>query len=234
MWSGEDQPGESPPDQVSGPISGSTFDESDTLSSPPLQANSRLYGCIAIIPGSAVHIGSDERGAIFISATLIPITHIDLKDNVTIIEEGFHLDKKSMSTLDTAGVSDLTSDGLTAIGGSGIGFGSRWTNIDEDEGATKDDVASVFSSSIGATVCKRYVDGTITTDPLFPWPMQQRIIDAFERSGRTPGFSVEGEVQRHLGIIPAGCIDDPPDPDPPEVKKIWIGGGSTDGGALGV
>jgi len=223
VWSGEDQ-GPTAPDQVMGALS-----HDGVLSGEDADLRLKVYGNIAIVPGSAVHIGQDSRGAIFFILQLgRGYSNVDLKDNVAIIEPGFHLTKVSVGLSADSTASLLTSDGLTGIGGAGLGTSNpNWTSIDEDEGDTKDDVSSVFSSATGAQVCKRYVDGVLTGVNLFPWPMQQRIIDAFERSGRTPGYSVEGEIQRLLGTIPAGCITTPPDPDPPDVKKLWIGGGTT-------
>ena len=53
-------------------------------------------------------------------------------------------------------------------------------------------------------ICKRYVNGTLTDQPLWPWPMQERIKDARIASGARP-VDVVAEVEAALGPIPAEC-----------------------------
>jgi hypothetical protein len=43
-----------------------------------------------------------------------------------------------------------------------------------------------------------------TTQPLWPWPMNQRIKDALVQSGRQP-VDVTGTVEKMLGRIPQEC-----------------------------
>lgn len=71
------------------------------------------------------------------------------------------------------------------------------------------------SSSSGARVCYRYVDGQPTTTPLWPWPMDARIRQALTRSGRNPDTYFGGTgngltdlmIQRY-GSIPTTCRSD--------------------------
>lgn len=62
-----------------------------------------------------------------------------------------------------------------------------------------------FTATNGrANVCYRYVNGTLTTQPLWPWPMEQRIIDATTAAGR-PVENVTETIINLLGPIPANC-----------------------------
>lgn len=53
-------------------------------------------------------------------------------------------------------------------------------------------------------ICKRYVEGTLTSDGLWPWPMNQRIKDALRQSGRAE-VDITATIQSLLGTIPASC-----------------------------
>ena len=53
-------------------------------------------------------------------------------------------------------------------------------------------------------ICKRYVGGQLTNDPLWPWPMDARIREARALSG-TPPLTVTAEIEKLLGPIPAAC-----------------------------
>ena len=62
----------------------------------------------------------------------------------------------------------------------------------------------VNSGNVGATICKRYVDGVLTQEPLWPWPMDQRIYDALQYAGKTP-FFVTDVIEGMFGAIPLEC-----------------------------
>jgi Carbohydrate family 9 binding domain-like len=60
------------------------------------------------------------------------------------------------------------------------------------------------SSTIGARVCKRYKDRVLTNEPLWPWPMNQRIIDAMTAAGKKP-VDVTKTMEDMFGPIPTQC-----------------------------
>jgi hypothetical protein len=64
-------------------------------------------------------------------------------------------------------------------------------------------------SNAGPGICKRYVNGTLTSDPLWPWPMNQRIIDFMTARGVTP-VDVTATMEGLFGTIPAVCRSDAP------------------------
>ena len=69
-------------------------------------------------------------------------------------------------------------------------------------------------------LCTRYVDGVLTPEPLWPWPMNERIKAARAQSG-FPVVDVTAAVEAALGPIPAPCKGEasPPggDTTPPQV-----------------
>src|SRR5262245_41060151 len=71
-----------------------------------------------------------------------------------------------------------------------------------------------YTGTNGANVCKRYVNGAMTTEPLWPWPMDQRIRAALTSAGRRtlagPDGTVTSEIETLLGSIPAVCRADGP------------------------
>src|SRR5262249_54567489 len=64
---------------------------------------------------------------------------------------------------------------------------------------------TLFDTTQGAKLCFAYEDGTLTTHPLWPWPMNDRIRDALIQSGRA-AVDVTARVQEIFGPIPTQCI----------------------------
>ncbi|MGH9895686.1 MAG: hypothetical protein ACREA0_27620, partial [bacterium] len=65
-------------------------------------------------------------------------------------------------------------------------------------------VPNPWTTTAGANLCYRYTDGVRTMTPLWPWPMNQRILEATTASGHTP-VDVTAEIELLLGPIPAQC-----------------------------
>jgi hypothetical protein len=53
-------------------------------------------------------------------------------------------------------------------------------------------------------VCKKYVNGKLTNEPLWPWPMNQRIINAMRQAGKAP-VDVTKTMEQIFGPIPSDC-----------------------------
>jgi hypothetical protein len=103
----------------------------------------------------------------------------------------------------------LVAEYLTSIGGSGPAYVSGdkpWIVNKAQQGATVSDVSSIWDANktTGARLCHRYVDGVLTNQPLWPWPMNQRIIDAMTSAGRTPE-DITAKMEQLFGTIPAEC-----------------------------
>jgi len=117
--------------------------------------------------------------------------------------------------------SPKTITDITLIGGGNpgrkyhSGIGSDWiqTNVEElkdtDDGRTEEDPRygiDIFTpDDTGASVCYKYVDGIKTDEPLWPWPMQERIKAATERS-LFDTADVRAEIEAVFGPIPEECI----------------------------
>jgi hypothetical protein len=59
----------------------------------------------------------------------------------------------------------------------------------------------------GASVCHRYVDGKLTNEPLWPWPMDARILAATRKS-QWGEANVTADVEAIFGKIPPQCRTD--------------------------
>jgi hypothetical protein len=95
---------------------------------------------------------------------------------------------------------------VTEIGGTTSTIQSSWTvtnRIDVDTLGSTD----IWDGANQANVCKRYVNGILTTTPLWPWPMNQRIIDAMKAAGKTP-VDVTATMGQIFGPIPSRCRAD--------------------------
>lgn len=112
------------------------------------------------------------------------------------------------------GVDNQVRDSV-GVGGLAPSFSSSWqatnlqlgTSLAAAIGAGK----SLWTDSVAAPgVCRRYVGRTLTAQPLWPWPMNQRILE-------TVGVNVTGTVEALFGPIPAQCRTDA-GPTPPAVQ----------------
>jgi len=208
------------------------------------QANTKILGNIAYITSSDIY----HAARLFMVSK---INAFELANNVAYIEPGFHLDRKTFGLfgVDNDGT-NLKARDLTGIGGQGFDINRIWLlrglggqnlvgHVDSpkdniEEGETVGNVSSIFTSSSGAKVCKRYVNGVLTNEPLWPWPMDQRIKEAMIQSGHrsvTYGMAndtgyVTDAIEYMLGTIPNECRSDgnaaspPPASSPPAPSPV--------------
>ena len=94
-----------------------------------------------------------------------------------------------------------------------------WGLASYSAGSSPAAVANPWTTTTGANLCKRWVGGVQTTQPLWPWPMNDRIKDATAAagsySGPCPGcvggrkirtaIDVTGDIEGLLGPIPQIC-----------------------------
>lgn len=144
---------------------------------------------------------------------------IEFTNNVSYIEPGTHTNLRPffMSGFDegefgTAPFGDRVMHNNTGIGthasfidGSGLPTGWDLSNNEEDTSVGA--VSNIWNGggSSGARVCFRYVDGTLTSTPLWPWPMNQRIIDATSNAGHLT-VDVTATMEAIFGTIPSECL----------------------------
>lgn len=172
--------------------------------------------------GSFAYVRRNDRFQPSQAVFITKIDSVDIAHTGAYIEPGYHTNKRpyALYNLQTSTGYNLAIRNSTAIGGTGAFFGSEWKKSAISEGSSLSAVASPFSgNSTGANLCYRYQNGTLTSQPLWPWPMNQRIIDATVKSGRA-AVDVTKTIESMLGTIPAGCRSSGGSTPPPEVASI--------------
>ena len=163
-------------------------------------ARTKLLGSLAYVRGS-------DR---FQPAQVVFVTKIDSMDiahTAAYIEPGTHTNKQrfALYNLQSSTGVNLVARNLTAIGGAGSFYGTEWKKGALSEAGLLSGVANPFTATTsGANLCYRYQNGALTTQPLWPWPMNQRIIEATTQSGRA-AVDVTATIEKLLGTIPAAC-----------------------------
>jgi hypothetical protein len=112
---------------------------------------------------------------------------------------------------------------LSSVTGGSDTIPSSWNPSNNKHGTTVSDLtsqgANPWTGTTGANLCKRYVNGVKTNEPLWPWPMNDRIKAATASAGRYMGPCVEcvggrfartptdvtAEIEALLGRIPSQC-----------------------------
>ena len=173
-------------------------------------ARTKLLGSIAYV----------RAGDAFKAPYLVFITKlnsVEIADTLAYVEPGAYSEVKTFGLHGfnlrdvlkglTGPSTSVLARNLTSLGGAGAVIQKDWDtrNLLEGSspsayGATK----SAFQTTRGANLCRRYVDGILTGQPLWPWPMNQRILDAMIRSGRRP-VDVTDTIESFLGPIPSPC-----------------------------
>jgi hypothetical protein len=173
--------------------------------------NSQFIGNLAYVRGA-------DRFAPSQAVYMTSLDYLQLHQFAAYIEPGsytgrytFRLDGVSGAT-----ATSLYASHLTGIGGLGAKISSQWKTSSIVQEPSLSSVANVFDSYSGANLCFQYQDGVQTNLPLWPWPMNQRIIDATIQSGRA-AVDVTATVESMLGPIPSLCSSEslPPPPPPP-------------------
>ena len=190
-WDGKVMNGSSP-DQTYGIFGTDRLDESPN-------AYSKILGSIAYVTGSDTF----HPHTLFWIGTQNFLEYID---NVAYLESGTYSDKKTFWFKSNSGANPVgrTGKNLTSIGGAGVSIGSDVQTNNIEQGTTVNKVSNIFIGTQGARICKRYVNGVLTDEPLWPWPMNQRIIDAMKESGKSP-VDVTKTIEQMFGAIPSEC-----------------------------
>ena len=161
--------------------------------------HSKILGSIAYITHN------DKFPAAALYGSMAGMNAIEHRDNVAYIEPGSYSNVLTFSLQNNSqGGKDLIARNLTGIGGKIYSIGSQWKQSNISSGGMIGDVGSIFISTKGAQICKRYKDGILTNEPLWPWPMNQRIKDAMIQSGRSP-VDVTQTIEKMFGPIPNEC-----------------------------
>jgi hypothetical protein len=169
----------------------------DNLDKGDKNARTKLLGSIAYV----------RRSDRFAPAQAIFVTKMDsfeIANTIAYIEPGSYTSTKPFLLSNTEGAVNLIAKNLTAIGGAASYIHSDWKKSSIAEGPSLSSVANVFTGTGGANICNRYKDRMLTTEPLWPWPMNQRIMNAMIESGRA-SVDVTKTIENMFGPIPARC-----------------------------
>jgi hypothetical protein len=165
------------------------------------------------ILGSIAYVRDSDRFAPRHAVFLEEIDSFEVADTAVYIEPGAYTAKKPFGLYNLqrrgrnhiqSGASNLIAKNLTSIGGANSSYGADWKKSSISEGGSLSSVANVFTSTSGANICYRYKEGTLTNEPLWPWPMNQRIKDAMVESGRA-AVDVTKTIESMFGPIPVKC-----------------------------
>jgi hypothetical protein len=107
------------------------------------------------------------------------------------------------------GSKDLYIKNSTALGANPSNIHPDWVQTNIKHGSS---VAAVYGSESlfvndgtkGATICKRYLDGILTAEGLWPLPINQRVIDAMIMAGHQP-IDVMADLEQVFGPVPDVC-----------------------------
>jgi hypothetical protein len=162
-------------------------------------AHSKILGSVAYV------LASDRfpaKQVFFVTK----VDQVEIADTIVYIEprENRVIKPFFLNNLQDGGAVSLQARRLTAIGGDASSFGSDWRTSAVSQASTYKSIPNVFSSHEGANICTRYIGGKRTSNPLWPWPMNHRILDATRRSGRAP-VDVTKTIENMFGAIPLTC-----------------------------
>jgi hypothetical protein len=167
-------------------------------------ADKRAFGHIL---GSLFYLRPGARDYPWAAVYTDGFDGVELRDVVAYVE-GADVAPFELDTLEGGTANELSMVDCTALGQVPSSIHADWQVSNLLEAASVDQAfgpgESVFNTSRGANLCHRYVDGARTTEPLWPWPMNQRIIDALVQAGSTP-VDVTASVEEMLGSIPQEC-----------------------------
>lgn len=206
---------------------------------PNVSASPKYYGSIGILLTSQILINYDN-GICYGGAD---IAGMGWKDDICYVVTGAHAGVNALNlpawgngnTINPVNAPNPPGRGtfqnFTVIAARAIfnscltGGTNCWTNLGNYVNATT--LAGAYGAQSlwvndgthGATICKQYNNGsgTVSSVPLWPWPMNQRIIDAMGTYGTFPAASVvktltpmdvTATMEATFGAIPAACRND--------------------------
>jgi hypothetical protein len=193
----------------------------DALQKDDKNARARLLGSIAYITTSD---SFKAKRLVFVTK----LDSVEVADTLAYVEPGSYsrvnpfglYGLPAFPTLGLHGLTGSTERGgavnllarnITSIGGAGASIARAWETRNVLQGsspAVYGSRESAFNTTRGANLCHRYVDGVLTNQPLWPWPMNKRIIEATALSGRKP-VNVTATIEEIFGPIPSQCSASP-------------------------
>jgi hypothetical protein len=244
-WSGESMPASftlynnSTPWPGSPDVRAGTYTEADQaygifsldgIKYGDLCASAGFYGSAALLFGTDFY-NSD------VVTFLLHDSCIHLRHVASVIQPGYYANVRPFGLYGAAGMTDVSGYNLTGIGAMASEFKAPWVTANVSQGANSSSVANPWTTTgAGANLCYRWVNGVQTNQPLWPWPMNERIKAATASAGAYNGpcptcvggrkvrtaTDVTNEVQSLLGTIPSQCRSTSPAPTPAPSASVSV------------
>jgi hypothetical protein len=142
------------------------------------------------------------------------LASVEVKGTAAYIASGTNLSVRPFGLYGPSGATNLQASDVTSFGGKTSDILVPWNASNAWSASSPSAYApgeNIFNTTRGANLCYSYRDGNLTNQPLWPWPMNQRIKDALVQSGRSP-VDITATIQGFFGSIPAACYAATPIP----------------------
>lgn len=170
--------------------------------------NDRCHGCLVYLKADDNWPALAGQGAVMAFANGADGSGVHLREMMAYIHpsnprfnslKGFILqDQNAVGT-------DLIADGITSLrGSSGDTFEAVWSVTNRVSSSTLAGIPNPYTGTTGAQFCKQWTPGGTTagSDPLWPWPMNDRIKEATGAAGRyAGGLNTVGSVTTCLNCV---------------------------------
>ncbi|HXM76659.1 MAG TPA: hypothetical protein VN971_07780, partial [Thermoanaerobaculia bacterium] len=138
-------------------------------------ADARLLGSLAYVKSSDKY----KAGQVVIVTRL---DSVEVSNTAVSVAPGASGAPVPFLLINQPGATNLRASNISAFGASPSVIESTWAMSNVLPGVSPAAVyaggENLFNASRGANLCYAYQNGNLTNQPLWPWPMNQRIIDA--------------------------------------------------------
>jgi hypothetical protein len=184
--------------------------------------NSRWLGSIFyVLPSDTLHGselvgGSVDAGSSAQQGNFNPTSNLQFRHNVSYIAPTHPAFAATKALRFAEGTDQGCPPGTgntvslsVGVGGAPASFSSSFPTTQLQLGTSLSAAIgqgkSLWTDSVAAQgICKRYVNGTLTQEPLWPMPITQRLIDAMTQAGVAP-VNVTATMESLFGPIPQQC-----------------------------
>ncbi len=212
--------------QPSGIFGHDGFDSSFLAAGNSDNANIRIKGSIAYLKGNQQFHNVPSPSRDWAGPFALEIKGVQLENSVGILEPGAHTNIRNPYLGDVGGAGFNSATNSTFISTGGPSINSQWTTSNNYTATNCTTIISNGGNVVnnlgitgGATIMKRYVDGVLTNDDLWPWPMNQRIINAMTLAGYANPIDVTATIN---GLCGASVSAQPTLQEIAAVGQQWL------------
>jgi len=149
------------------------------------QANVKMLGCIAYI------LPTVRPVTMFSGIFAANVDAFTIENSASLMQQPI---RPFLLSYNTSGTNNsLSARNLTAAGATASYIHTNWNLSNFLNDQTEPYVPQAYDG-IGANIQKRYVDGVLTGENLWPWPMDQRIYDAMVLGGYENPIHVTNDI----------------------------------------